>query len=268
MSSQPAHQQKYQHYGLGKLSLLLSLLSVHLAAVEVPRPEAADDGHIKIKERVLNSTRLDSIPTGRVHNLSSDLLIAATNASKSTHGFIVFFGTDWCGHCKNFKPVFDQMASDLHAKEDGTPKPMFIYQQVEKGQDYASKAFRVQGYPTLVYIYNNTYWTYKGKREPSIIFDWIDNIRIGNITEGKPYPLGAPTFLENISEGYQDMVISLKGYYHTSPVMFFTILIIIVAVFSLCIAACYQLFTEEGEDVVCTPAETPIIKPVGKLKTD
>lgn len=188
-----------------------------------------------------------------VKEFNSDLLIAATKNSSSTEGFLVFFGTDWCGHCKKFKPAFEELAI-ASEKREGFTKPTFIYNQVEKGQEYASKLFRVAGYPTLIYILQDKYWTFKGKRQQEEILEFIDKCKSGQNREGKACPSALPSFRESVAEGFEDLYVGIKDHYHNNTVVFFVVVIVILAVLGVCFATCYQMFTDEGEDLVATPS--------------
>lgn len=201
---------------------------------------------IKIPERVLNATR------GKKNYylaITGQDFIDLTANSTSKDGFFVFFGTDWCGHCKKFKPQFQDIADKIGEREEGLARPLMIYYQVEKETEHQAKLFRVHGYPSLFYIYNNTYWEYEGKREEEDILEWIDKIRKGQIAEGRPYPDRLPTFVENFKDGLDDTWKLIKVHYKYNFLVFCIIAGCFVLILSLCCLTIHQLLTEDRGDI-------------------
>lgn len=58
---------------------------------------------------------------------------------------LIEFYTTWCGHCKAFAPVLDELAAEYHGK-------VHVYKvDTEKEQDL-SAAFGIQSIPTLLFV--------------------------------------------------------------------------------------------------------------------
>lgn len=202
---------------------------------------------IKIPERVLNISRGK---TSHFRAINGQDFIDFTINSTSKEGFFVFFGTDWCGHCKKFKPEFEEMAKKIADREEGAAKPLMIYYQVDKDTEHQAKLFRVHGYPSLYYILNNSYWEFDGKREEPDILEWIDKVKRGELSEGKPYPDRLPTFIENLRDGMEETWKVIQIQYKYNFMIFCVIAGCLLLIVSLCCLTVHQLLTEESGDVV------------------
>jgi protein disulfide-isomerase-like protein len=77
---------------------------------------------------------------------------------------LVLFYADWCGHCKQFKPIWEETASEIN--KGG--KKIMISVNVGEKDDMSSKLsekYKVDGFPTVV-IFSNGKMTssYDGPR--------------------------------------------------------------------------------------------------------
>ena len=59
---------------------------------------------------------------------------------------LVFFGTEWCGYCKKFKPEWDKFASQFN-------KMKVVYIDCDKNKELAEK-HNIKGFPTVKYLPN------------------------------------------------------------------------------------------------------------------
>lgn len=59
---------------------------------------------------------------------------------------IVAYMADWCGHCRNFSPIYEQVADTL-----GQSFPLF-YLDCDKYSEFASNKLGINGFPTIMYI--------------------------------------------------------------------------------------------------------------------
>ena len=84
----------------------------------------------------------------------------------------VFWGTEWCGYCKKFKPVWD----NLFKSYKGDVK--LVYVDCDKDKDLATK-HKVQGYPTIRYYKNGLdpkmFSEYSGERTVDVLHDYLKN---------------------------------------------------------------------------------------------
>ena len=73
-------------------------------------------------------------------------------------GCLIFFYADWCGHCKTFKPVWEQIKSEL-----GNKIEMYEIESKQCKPDY-----NIKGFPTLRFYPEglgvNKYSEYSGDR--------------------------------------------------------------------------------------------------------
>ena len=76
---------------------------------------------------------------------------------------LVLFYADWCGHCKNIKPVWDETATKVNADEVKMIK-VNCGEGTEKDQEVMKK-YSIDGYPTIIKFVNGTPSLYRGDRD-------------------------------------------------------------------------------------------------------
>lgn len=90
--------------------------------------------------------------------------------SKEKQPIIALFHASWCGHCKNFLPVWDRLeeAFEQHnikyiklEREETDPELM---DELLNG--------KIRGFPTILKIFNNKIEEYNGKRDFADIIKW------------------------------------------------------------------------------------------------
>ena len=86
---------------------------------------------------------------------------------------LILFKAEWCGHCKNFKSIWNQLEAD----EDLNKKNNFILKDADADKEEIRK-LNIQGYPTLMLNNrNNELIEYEGEHT----FDKIKAFLIVNI---------------------------------------------------------------------------------------
>ncbi len=60
---------------------------------------------------------------------------------------IIAVHTEWCGYCKKFAPIFDEVSQE-HGKQY-----VFTKMDAQKNEEF-SKTFQVAGFPTILFIKN------------------------------------------------------------------------------------------------------------------
>lgn len=82
------------------------------------------------------------------------------------------FYVDWCGYCKEFKPIFNGKLKELIESSNIPVKLEEI--NCEKYKEIA-KQYGVSSYPTLILEVNNVPFKYENVREPEEIVKFIKN---------------------------------------------------------------------------------------------
>lgn len=87
---------------------------------------------------------------------------------KEMHGgndkTLYLFKAEWCGHCVNFKPVWNELQK--------TEKINFVTYDADTHKDEI-KNFKIEGYPTLILKKGNEAVEYSGGRTVEDIKDFI-----------------------------------------------------------------------------------------------
>ena len=81
---------------------------------------------------------------------------------------LYLFKADWCGHCKNFMPIWKDLQKSVGNKIN------FNTFDADKNKNEI-KEFNIQGFPTLILIKNNTKIEYEGERDVKSITDFINS---------------------------------------------------------------------------------------------
>lgn len=79
--------------------------------------------------------------------------------------FIEFYAV-WCGHCKQLKPVWELLATDLKGK-------VSVAKLEANANRKTSQRFAVAGFPTLLVIDQGMYYDYSGARTLSAMKDFV-----------------------------------------------------------------------------------------------
>ena len=88
---------------------------------------------------------------------------------------LVLFYADWCGHCKDFKPVWDEVANTSNT---GSEKKLI---SVNVGGDSTEESklkrdYNVEGFPTIILIdkTNNSKEVYEGGRDKNSLQTYVN----------------------------------------------------------------------------------------------
>jgi thiol-disulfide isomerase/thioredoxin len=84
------------------------------------------------------------------------------------------FYVDWCGHCRNFKPIFEGELSDA-VKSESIPCSLELV-NCEENPDQAKK-YNIRGYPTMIFENeNNDIIEYQGERTSNSIINFLKSM--------------------------------------------------------------------------------------------
>ena len=90
----------------------------------------------------------------------------ANNSSSDLDG-LYLFKADWCGHCIAFKPVWENLKSNLKSKIK-----MITYDSKEHAKEI--KDFNINGYPTIILMNNKNAIEYSGPRNEQALTDFVN----------------------------------------------------------------------------------------------
>ena len=99
---------------------------------------------------------------------------------------IVLIHADWCGHCQQLKPEWQQMKDNLNEKEMSNIQ----FEEVESGvlndrlpeisNNYIDgKSIEYRGFPTIGSISNGRFNQYGGERNSKNLLEWVRTLSIG-----------------------------------------------------------------------------------------
>lgn len=77
---------------------------------------------------------------------------------------LVLFYADWCGHCKNLKPTWDETAKEINSDRK---KPKMLKVNCGDDNDESKKLMKkydINGYPTIILFVNGRPTPYDGER--------------------------------------------------------------------------------------------------------
>ena len=82
---------------------------------------------------------------------------------------LIFAYADWCGHCQNFKPIWNQFktkyAKILDIREVNADKDKAVIQNMG-----------VRGFPTIVMLHNGTKHEFEGPRTVQGLENFVKNV--------------------------------------------------------------------------------------------
>lgn len=115
-------------------------------------------------------TKEDSAKVNTKENIKEGFNVDNNNNNKNTNAKLKLFYADWCGHCRNFKPIFDV---DLKKKIDELNIPVeLVHVDCTKDNKEANK-YGVEGFPTLILEIKDKPIIYEEDRKPEKIIEFI-----------------------------------------------------------------------------------------------
>jgi thiol-disulfide isomerase/thioredoxin len=89
----------------------------------------------------------------------NDFLDTFKNTSKNT--IVYNFSATWCGHCKNFQPIWDEFSKSLNCVNN--IKAIDVKCDKPENEKLCNK-FNIAGYPSVIIVSNKKYTNYNGPR--------------------------------------------------------------------------------------------------------
>lgn len=90
---------------------------------------------------------------------------------------VMLFYADWCGHCKNFMPVWEQLKSDFEQKG-------IDYEEHESQETDIMEKFGITGFPTIKIMQDNIVSEYNGIRDRDAILNYVGANQLGGSKPG------------------------------------------------------------------------------------
>jgi len=85
----------------------------------------------------------------------------ASTSSHSSGSWFLLFKSNSCGHCERVKPTFEELAKD----EELVNTLGISFGRVDvPSSSLTSTRFSIRSFPSLIYLHENRYYIYKGKR--------------------------------------------------------------------------------------------------------
>ena len=86
---------------------------------------------------------------------------------KSDKPKLIAFTAKWCGHCRNFMPIYNNLKNENSNIE-------FINYDSEINRDKIEQ-FKISGFPTLFLEHKNKLIEYEGDRSKTSILEFVNN---------------------------------------------------------------------------------------------
>ena len=89
-----------------------------------------------------------------------------SNNSDGQKGKIILFFADWCGHCQQFKPIWEKLKRKMG--KDVT------FVQVNDENVFEINIYGVQGYPTIIAENGGKMFKFNNNRTEDVLVDFIN----------------------------------------------------------------------------------------------
>lgn len=133
-------------------------------------------------------------------------------------GYFVFFGAAWCGHCTSFKAKFVELAKKSQNGELAVNPTCILYEIGDN--DPITTFFKVNAFPTLLYIKDGRYCSYSGMRDELSLVDFFSNPMTGDHCSDflSSYPGMIDHYYNKATEVYDQIVYEGSYYLKEYPI--------------------------------------------------
>lgn len=101
---------------------------------------------------------------------------------------LLFFGAEWCPHCRNFKPMFNEIGIET-AVDYPKMKLYHLDCGVSRSREVCAR-FKMRGLPSIFLAYKGNFCRHEGKRTIKGIYQLIENCIKGDFPDIQPLPKG------------------------------------------------------------------------------
>lgn len=96
--------------------------------------------------------------------------------NKEGKTFTLFYA-DWCGHCKNVKPQWEEAAKEVNSGGDKKMVMVNLGDKNDLAQEQLRKEYNIRGYPTIVDIEGGKQvGEYSGERSKSAFVEHVSSL--------------------------------------------------------------------------------------------
>lgn len=91
---------------------------------------------------------------------------------------IVLVYAHWCGHCKRFMPIYQNMAAQLNQAGDSFVCLAIESDELKKDNGVISKSLNIEGFPTIFWVdqKGKVLGQYKGDRDANSILTQVCDV--------------------------------------------------------------------------------------------
>jgi thiol-disulfide isomerase/thioredoxin len=79
----------------------------------------------------------------------------------------ILFHANWCGYCKTFMPIWDELKTRINSEEYNIIK-------IESANSFVQRIKGLQGFPTIYYIHVNKTLEYDGDRDLESLLKFLE----------------------------------------------------------------------------------------------
>jgi thiol-disulfide isomerase/thioredoxin len=134
-------------------------------------------GGKNVLEELLNSEDLNFnapiLNSNKYNEDKNDLYDKYLDLDKSNNNiYVILFKANWCGHCNNFLPIWDQLQINHQPKD--TIK-FITYEHTVEDHLQIINNIKIDGFPTIIIYKNDTYTHYTDSRDIDTLTVFINS---------------------------------------------------------------------------------------------
>jgi len=95
-----------------------------------------------------------------------------------SNGYLIKFHAPWCGHCRHFEPVYEEIAQEIQllANDVDEFRNIHIVRIDATVHSDVANYYDIRGFPTLKFIRQSDVITYENDRSKSAIFEFLRRV--------------------------------------------------------------------------------------------
>ena len=111
-------------------------------------------------------TNINTIDNVQIQPETTDIII--TKPNNNNKKIVVLYYADWCTHCHDILPFFNDLINDNN--DDN-----FEYKKIESKEleKYPEEMEKINGFPTIIIYYNMQEFNYNGSRDKNSLLQYV-----------------------------------------------------------------------------------------------